>query len=177
MVFCYLPSLDILNVLIADRTSILALNASIQAAMAGEAGRGFAVVAEEVERLADRSTEATKRIEALIKSIQTETNETVVAMEDMTREVVTGSEIANEAGKSLEEIQNVSKRLAELIQTISLSAKQQARTSDSLAKAVSDISTGTQQSAAGTKQAAVSISNLAGLAEGLLSSVSKFMLS
>jgi methyl-accepting chemotaxis protein len=162
---------------IADRTSILALNASIQAAMAGEAGRGFAVVAEEVERLADRSTEATKRIEALIKSIQTETNETVVAMEDMTREVVNGSEIANEAGKALEEIQGVSKRLAELIQTISLSARQQARTSDSLAKAVGDISTVTQQSAAGTKQAAVSISNLASLAEGLLSSVSTFKIS
>ncbi|MBI4852506.1 MAG: methyl-accepting chemotaxis protein [Acidobacteria bacterium] len=162
---------------IADRTSILALNASIQAAMAGEAGRGFAVVAEEVERLADRSTEATKRIEALIKAIQTETNETVVAMEDMTREVVNGSEIANEAGKALEEIQGVSKRLAELIQTISLSARQQARTSDSLAKAVGEISTVTQQSAAGTKQAAVSVSNLASLAEGLLSSVSTFKIS
>ncbi|KAF0247182.1 MAG: twitching motility protein PilJ, partial [bacterium] len=162
---------------IADRTSILALNASIQAAMAGEAGRGFAVVAEEVERLADRSTEATKRIETLIKAIQTETNETVVAMDDMTREVVNGSEIANDAGRALEEIQGVSKRLAELIQTISLSARQQARTSDSLAKAVGEISTVTQQSAAGTKQAAVSVSNLAGLAEGLLSSVSTFKIS
>ncbi len=161
---------------IADRTSILALNASIQAAMAGEAGRGFAVVAEEVERLAERSAEATKRISTLIKTIQSETNEAVSAMEDTTREVVSGSGLANQAGQALEDIRNVSNRLAELIQSISLASKQQARGSESVAKAMSEISEVTQQTAAGTKQAAVSIRNLAHLADNLRDSVSAFKL-
>ncbi len=161
---------------IADRTSILALNASIQAAVAGEAGRGFAVVAEEVERLAERSTQATKRIGALIKTIQTETNEVVASMEDNTREVVSGSELANEAGRALEQIQSVSDRLADLIQTISSASKQQARGSDGLAKSMVEIREVTQQTAAGTKQAAVSISHLARLADGLGSSVKMFRL-
>ena len=161
---------------IADRTSILALNASIQAAVAGEAGRGFAVVAEEVERLAERSTQATKRIEALIKTIQTETNEVVASMEDNTREVVAGSELANEAGRALDQIQGVSDRLAELIRTISLASKQQARGSEGLAKSMVDIREVTQQTAAGTKQAAVSISQLAGLADMLGGSVRTFKL-
>ena len=161
---------------IADRTSILALNASIQAAMAGEAGRGFAVVAEEVERLADRSAEATKRIEGLIKTIQSETTEAVAAMEDTTREVVSGSGVANEAGQALEEIGVVSNRLAELISSISMASKQQARGSDSVAKSMGDISEVTQQTAAGTKQAAVSIRNLAELADNLRESVRTFKL-
>ncbi len=161
---------------IADRTSILALNASIQAAMAGEAGRGFAVVAEEVERLAERSTNATKRIGSLIKTIQTETNEAVASMEDTIREVVSGSSLASEAGKALEEIRAVSEKLAELIQSISMAAKQQARGSEALAKAMSDISETTQQTAAGTKEAAVSIRNLTSLADNLGESVSRFKL-
>jgi twitching motility protein PilJ len=117
---------------IADRTSMLALNASIQAAMAGDAGRGFAVVAEEVERLADRSTNATKQISTLIKSIQSETNEAVTAMEETTREVVEGSDLANEAGQALNEIDAVSNRLAELIQQISQASNQQARGSEAI---------------------------------------------
>lgn len=161
---------------IADRTSILALNASIQAAMAGEAGRGFAVVAGEVERLAERSAEATKRISTLIKTIQSETNEAVAAMETATREVVVGSEVANEAGKSLVEIESVSNRLAELMQSISMATKQQARGSESVAKAMGNISDITQQTAAGTKQAAVSIRNLSELADNLRVSVSTFKL-
>lgn len=161
---------------IADRTSILALNASIQAAMAGEAGRGFAVVAEEVERLAVRSADATKRIGALIRTVQSETNEAVRAMEDTTREVVTGSGLANAAGQALGEIQSVSGRLAELIQSISMAAKQQARGSDAVAKAMGDISENTQQTAAGTKQVAVSIKNLAELADSLRESVAAFKL-
>ncbi len=161
---------------IADRTSILALNASIQAAMAGEAGRGFAVVAEEVERLAVRSADATKRIGSLIRTVQSETHEAVRAMEDTTREVVSGSGLANAAGQALGEIQSVSGRLAELIQSISMAAKQQARGSDSVAKAMGDISENTQQTAAGTKQVAVSIKNLAELADNLRESVAAFRL-
>jgi methyl-accepting chemotaxis protein len=161
---------------IADRTSILALNASIQAAMAGEAGRGFAVVAEEVERLAERSTNATKKIANLVKTIQSETNEAVTAMEEGTREVVEGSKLANQAGQALGEIDKVSGRMAELIQSISLAAKQQARASEGVAKAMNEISEVTQQTAAGTKQAAVSVNNLASLADELRGSVSTFRL-
>jgi len=161
---------------IADRTSILALNASIQAAMAGEAGRGFAVVAEEVERLAERSTEATKQITTLIRTIQNETNEAVGAMETTTQEVVTGSQLANQAGQALSEIESVSNRLAELIQSISLAAKQQARGSETLATSMDEIAEVTHQTAAGTKQAAVSINTLALLADELRTSVSAFKL-
>jgi twitching motility protein PilJ len=161
---------------IADRTSILALNASIQAAMAGEAGRGFAVVAEEVERLAERSTEATKQIATLIRTIQSETDEAVAAMETTTHEVAAGSELANRAGQTLIEIEGVSKRLAELIQSISQAAKQQARGSESLAVSMDEISEVTQQTAAGTKQATVSIGTLALLADELRASVSTFRL-
>ena len=161
---------------IADRTSILALNASIQAAMAGEAGKGFAVVAEEVERLAERSTDATKRIAGLIKSIQSDTNETIAAMEETTREVVSGSDLANDAGRKLEEIEAVSRQLADLIQSISLASKQQTRGSESVARTMGEISGVTQQNAAGAKQAAVSIRRLAELADDLRNSLGRFKL-
>lgn len=161
---------------IADRTSILALNASIQAAMAGEAGQGFAVVAEEVERLAERANDATKQIGTLIKSIQGETSEAIAAMEESTREVVSGSELAADAGASLEEINAVSRDLAELMQQISLAAKQQARGAESVSKSMGEISEVTQQTAAGTRQAAVSVSDLATMADGLYGSVSQFRL-
>ncbi len=161
---------------IADRTSILALNASIQAAAAGDAGRGFAVVAEEVERLAVRSTEATKKISTLVKAIQGETNEAVSAMEKNIQEVVSGSKVANQAGQSLNEIEGVSMRLAELIQSISLASKQQAKGSEALARSMGNISQITRQTAVGTKQTAESVNTLAKLADDLRGSVSAFKL-
>ncbi|GEM_PF-464334 len=161
---------------IADRTSMLALNASIQAAMAGEAGRGFATVAEEVERLAERSTNATKQISTLTEAIQTETNEVVAAMEETTREVVEGSQLANEAGQALQKIQTVSHGLAQLIQSISQSAKQQARGSEALAQAMTGISEITGQVTNSSRQAAHSVRSLVSLADELRGSVVTFKL-
>lgn len=161
---------------LADRTSILALNASIQASMAGEQGRGFGVVAEEVERLAQRSARATDQIAGLIAAIQGETNETVVAMEETIREVVAGSRLSQDAGKALSEIENISNQLAELIKSISLSSRQQARAADDISISMNQISEITQQTADGTKQAASSIHELATLADELRASVSTFKL-
>jgi twitching motility protein PilJ len=161
---------------IAERTTILALNASIQAAMAGDAGKGFAVVAEEVERLAEHSTEATKKIAGLIKSIQTDTNEAIAAMEETTREVVAESSLANDAGQKLQEIEKVSTQLSEIIQSISMASKQQSRGSEGVAKSMSEISQVTQQTAAGAKQAAISIRKLAMLADNLRDSLNRFKL-
>ena len=161
---------------IADRTSILALNASIQAAMAGDAGKGFAVVAEEVERLAERANRATQQIATLITAIQRETAEAITAMEQCTKEVVSGTKLASEAGYTLGEIDSVSKSLAELIQSISQSTRQQARTAEMLAKSMNEISNVTQQTASGTKHAAESVETLSELAKALQSSVSAFRL-
>lgn len=161
---------------IADRTSILALNASIQAAMAGDAGKGFAVVAEEVELLAERANHATKQIETLIKAIQRETTEAITAMELCTQEVVAGSKLASEAGYTLGEIDSVSKELAELIESITETTRQQAQTAEILAESMNEISSVTQETALGTKHAALSIDNLAELADALQSSVAAFRL-
>ncbi|HEY3739287.1 MAG TPA: HAMP domain-containing methyl-accepting chemotaxis protein, partial [Bryobacteraceae bacterium] len=161
---------------IADRTSILALNASIQAAMAGEAGKGFGVVAEEVERLAERATEATKKISSLIKSVQGDTNEAIAAMEETTREVVGGSQLANEAGKRLDEIEAVSRQITGLVQSISELSRTQAQGSDAVSKNVAGISAYTQQTAAGAQQAEESIGRLADLAGELNSSLKRFKL-
>ncbi len=114
---------------IAEQTNILALNASIQASMAGEAGRGFAVVADEVQRLAERAANATKQIEVLVRTIQTDTNEAVVSMERSTTDVVGGALLAENAGAALEEIEQVSNQIASLVQNISASARQQAMAS------------------------------------------------
>jgi twitching motility protein PilJ len=161
---------------IADRTSILALNASIQAAMAGEAGRGFAVVAGEVERLAERSTDATKKIATLVKTIQGETGEAAAAMEKGLQEVVEGSQLANQAGRALGEIESVSNKLAELIRSISLASRQQARGSEALSQSMSEISQITQQTAAGTRQASSAVDRLTDLIEQPRASVTAFRL-
>lgn len=161
---------------IADQTNILALNAAIQAAMAGDAGRGFAVVADEVQRLAERSSAATKQIEALVKTIQTDTNEAVSSMEQTTAEVVRGARLAQDAGVALEEIENVSTNLAELIQNISNAARQQASSAGHISNTMNVIQEITSQTSAGTNATAQSIGHLAEMAIDLRNSVAGFKL-
>jgi len=161
---------------IAEQTNILALNASIQAAMAGEAGRGFAVVADEVQRLAERSANATKQIEALVKTIQADTHEAVISMEKSTAGVVNGAQIAEDAGSALEEIESVSDQLAGLIQKISTSAREQANVATQLATSMNSIQEMTTQASEGTEQTARSIGNLSRLAQDLDTSVTGFKL-
>ena len=161
---------------IADQTNILALNAAIQASMAGDAGRGFAVVADEVQRLAERSSAATKQIEALVKTIQSDTNEAVISMEQTTAEVVRGARLAQDAGMALEEIEKVSQELADLIQNISNAARQQAASAGHISNTMNVIQEITQQTNAGTTATARSIGNLADMATELRSSVAGFTL-
>ena len=169
---------EIVNLIsgIAERTSILALNASIQAAMAGEAGRGFAVVAEQVERLAERATEATTQISLINSTIQTETNDAVMAMENTTQEVIRGSKLSRDSGEALAEISSVSEQLATLSKTISNASQEQAQGSESIAQSMKEISEITQQTTYGTQQAAISIVSLAEVADALRSSVRQFQL-
>jgi twitching motility protein PilJ len=161
---------------IADQTNILALNAAIQASMAGDAGRGFAVVADEVQRLAERSSAATKQIEALVKTIQTDTNEAVISMEQTTSEVVRGAHLAQDAGVALEEIEKVSKTLAALIQNISNAARQQASSAGHISNTMNVIQEITSQTSSGTTATAKSIGNLAKMASEMRKSVSGFTL-
>lgn len=161
---------------IADQTNILSLNAAIQASMAGDAGRGFAVVADEVQRLAERSSSATKQIEALVKTIQADTNEAVISMEQTTAEVVRGAQLAQDAGVSLEEIEKVSKSLAELIQNISNAARQQAASAGHVSSTMNVIQEITSQTSAGTTTTAQSIGTLAKMANEMQQSVSGFNL-
>ncbi len=161
---------------IADQTNILALNAAIQASAAGEAGRGFAVVADEVQRLAERSAAATKQIEGLVKTIQSDTSEAVVSMEASTTQVVEGAQQAEQAGKALSEIETVSRSLAGIISGISTEATEQASSSARIAKTMTAIRDITAQTSAGTTHTAKSINRLAELSEDLQSSVSGFRL-
>lgn len=161
---------------IADQTNLLALNAAIQSAMAGEHGRGFAVVADEIRLLAERSTESTKRIATLVKSIQGDTFEAVVAMEDSTQEVVKGSQLADEAGRALNSIYTAVERQAQMIESIARAAVEQANVSENVAVAMGEISEITRQTNDGTQEAAMSVSYLSELVDQLRASVSTFRL-
>ncbi len=161
---------------IAEQTNILALNAAIQAASAGEAGRGFAVVADEVQRLAERASNATKRIETLVQTIQADTNEAVISMEQTTAEVVNGARLAEDAGEALGEIEKVSTDLADLIKNISEAARQQSAAATNISGTMNVIQEITTQTSAGTSQTAESIGHLADLAAELRRSVADFKL-
>lgn len=159
---------------ITEQTNVLALNAAIQAASAGEAGRGFSVVAEEVQRLAERSAEATKQIGAIVKTIQTDTGDAVAAMEYATRDVVDGARLSETAGQQLAEIERVSAETANLIERISVSTEVQAKAATQVAEKMRGILAITDRTTAGTQQTAVSIGELADLAIELKGSVSGF---
>jgi twitching motility protein PilJ len=161
---------------ITEQTNVLALNAAIQAASAGEAGRGFTVVAEEVQRLAERSAEATKHISAIVKSIQRDTQDAVEAMERSTQGVVQGTKTADEADGALREIGTVSRQLAELIDSIAQATQQQAASATRVAANMKVILGITQLTTDGTKQTATSTARLTELADGLKSSVAGFKL-
>jgi twitching motility protein PilJ len=161
---------------ISEQTNILALNAAIQAASAGEAGRGFAVVADEVQRLAERASNATKRIETLVQTIQSDTNEAVSSMEQTTSEVVAGARLAEDAGTALGEIEKVSSDLSNLIQGISTAAQQQSGAAANITATMNTIQQITSQTSQGASQTAESIGNLAQLAADLRRSVADFKL-
>jgi twitching motility protein PilJ len=159
---------------ITEQTNVLALNAAIQAASAGEAGRGFSVVAEEVQRLAERSAEAAKQIGALVRTIQTDTHDAVAAMEKSTQGVVEGARLSDAAGAALNDISQVSNRLAELISGISMATGHQATSANGVAQNIQHILTVTEQTQDGTQQTAQSIHKLSVLAQELKNSVARF---
>ena len=161
---------------ITEQTNVLALNAAIQAASAGEAGRGFSVVAEEVQRLAERSGEATKQIGAIVKTIQADTQDAVAAMEKSTQGVVEGAKLSDAAGQALTEIDSVTKSLAQLIQQISTATQTQAGATNKVAQNMQDILEITRQTTRGTQQTASSIKDLSSVAQELKSSVAGFKL-
>ena len=161
---------------IAEQTNILALNASIQSSMAGDAGRGFAVVADEVQRLAERAANATKQIEVLVRTIQTDTNEAVVSMERSTTDVVGGALLAENAGAALEEIEQVSNQIASLVSNISSSARQQTGAAQNIARNMQILKEISAQTAESTNATSAAIAKLAELSAGLRKSAAGFRL-
>jgi twitching motility protein PilJ len=159
---------------ISEQTNVLALNAAIQAATAGEAGRGFTVVAEEVQRLAERSAEATKQIGGLVKTIQADTQEAVSAMENSTQGVVEGTKLSDAAGQALKEIERVTRNLAELIQSIEVSTQMQVDIADEVRKLMGDVLAITRETTDGTHQTTHSMTELSRLTEQLRASVEQF---
>ncbi|MEY4652783.1 MAG: putative twitching motility protein methyl-accepting chemotaxis protein [Pseudomonadota bacterium] len=159
---------------ITEQTHVLALNAAIQAAAAGDAGRGFSVVAEEVQRLAERSADATRQIAALVKTIQTDTQDAVAAMERSTEGVVTGARLSDSAGTALTQIDQVSRRLADLIEQISLAAAREAQAANGVAGNIQHIFTVTEQTGEGTRSTSTQVRELSRIADELRQSVERF---
>jgi twitching motility protein PilJ len=159
---------------ITEQTNVLALNAAIQAASAGEAGRGFSVVAEEVQRLAERSADATRQITALVRAIQTDTQDAVAAMERSTQGVVEGAKLSDNAGARLAEIDQVSRQLSELIQQISDATLREANLANAVADSIQNIFAVTEQTSDGTRATAGQVRELSRMAEELRQSVARF---
>jgi twitching motility protein PilJ len=159
---------------ITEQTNVLALNAAIQAASAGEAGRGFSVVAEEVQRLAERSADATKQIGLLVKAIQNDTHDAVAAMEITTQGVVEGAKLADNAGQSLREIDSTTRELASLVNSISVSTQMQTEMARELAEVQKQILVITEQTTDGTNRTNASVTQVEKLAQELSNSVSGF---
>lgn len=159
---------------ITEQTNVLALNAAIQATAAGEAGRGFTVIAQEVQRLAERSAGATKQIGTLVKTIQGDTKDTIAAMEKSTSGVAEGAKRSDAAGQALEEIEKVSKHLAQLVTSIFDNTHAQAQAADKVVQNMEEILSITRQTTDGTKQTAISVKKINGFAAELKASVSNF---
>ncbi len=161
---------------IADHTNTLSLNAAIQAAMAGDAGKGFGVVADQVHALAERSTDATRQIESLVKVIQRDINEAVASMEQTTSQVVQGANLAQGAGEALDDIENVSRELAALVEEITQAARNQSRTAAEISHSMATIQTITAETSAGTRATGDFIANLGNLTQRLDTAVAGFRL-
>ncbi|MDO4769174.1 MAG: methyl-accepting chemotaxis protein [Brachymonas sp.] len=159
---------------ITEQTNVLALNAAIQAASAGEAGRGFSVVAEEVQRLAERSAEATRQIAELVKTIQSDTHDAMAAMERSTQEVVQGAKLSDNAGQTLEEIDHVSHKLSDLIQQISATTSKEANQANTVAGSIQQIFSITEQAVEGTRTTDQAVRELSKVAQELRASIARF---
>ncbi len=162
---------------IADQTNLLALNAAIEAARAGEQGRGFAVVADEVRKLAERTTEATKQIASMIKGIQEETTEAVKAMNKGNQEVTSGIDLADKAGESLEEILSSTTEVMDMVNQIAAASEEQSATSEQISKNVQSISKVTSESASRIENVARSAEELSRLTNDLFSLMKRFKIS
>jgi twitching motility protein PilJ len=162
---------------ISTQTNLLALNAAIEAARAGEQGKGFAVVADEVRKLAERAARATKDITGLIKGIQIETSEAVTVMETGTREVEEGTKLADQAGAALREIEQIVKQTSDLMSDITRAAGDQVKSTESVVQTMDNISQLTQETTQGVQDTVDTISSLAGLTKRLSDAIGRFKLS